>query len=292
MMSSSRLQPVFDVFFVVVTTDNSFNEFVATPLYILRHSLYFEILCKNLREDCHEREAAAPAEGTCSMDLFLAYEDNPSKEHGLYYFNKLSIMFDVISSSPASSRRAARRKTTRRSSTPNSLQLTDCDRFHSSGTADAPQNSSSATTGAPEKPVPTAAMTRAAVTSAVSDALSLYTGRGSDNTQHGRAGTRRRSPTSLTTASRGTTTRAVAAASNTSCSVRTARVGRRSRSLVSFGHLSVGRDRRGERLVKDAGCLRYVAGDWGDPLADVADDRLHRDRDAGVSLLVKDHRDA
>ena len=43
-----------------------------------------------------------PPMGTCSKDLFLAYEDNPSKEHGLY--NKLCIMFGVISSSPASSR--------------------------------------------------------------------------------------------------------------------------------------------------------------------------------------------
>ena len=40
MMCSSRCRPVFDVFFVVVTADNSFNEFVATPLYILRQTLY------------------------------------------------------------------------------------------------------------------------------------------------------------------------------------------------------------------------------------------------------------
>ena len=40
MMSSSRCRPVFDIFFVVIATDNSFNEFVATPLYILRQTLY------------------------------------------------------------------------------------------------------------------------------------------------------------------------------------------------------------------------------------------------------------
>ena len=57
----------------------------------------------NLRERTAKREKPLlPLMGTCSKDLFLAYEDNPSKEHGLYNF-KLCIMFGVIRSSPASS---------------------------------------------------------------------------------------------------------------------------------------------------------------------------------------------
>ena len=38
-----------------------------------------------------------PLMGTCSKNLFLAFEYNSSKEHGLYDFNKLRIMFGVIS---------------------------------------------------------------------------------------------------------------------------------------------------------------------------------------------------
>ena len=56
----------------------------------------FENNDKNLSEGIATREKPLlPLMGTCSKDLFLAYEDNPSKEHGLY--NKLRIMFGVIS---------------------------------------------------------------------------------------------------------------------------------------------------------------------------------------------------
>ena len=58
----------------------------------------FENSDKNLRERIATREKPLlPPMGTCSKDLFLAYEDNSSKEHGLYNFNKLRIMFGVIS---------------------------------------------------------------------------------------------------------------------------------------------------------------------------------------------------
>ena len=58
----------------------------------------FENNYKNLREKIAKSERPLlPLMGTCSKDLFLAYEYNSSKEHGLYNFNKLRIMFGVIS---------------------------------------------------------------------------------------------------------------------------------------------------------------------------------------------------
>ena len=50
MMGSSRLQPAFDVFFVVVTADKCVQRiWESTSLYFETDSLYFEILCREIR---------------------------------------------------------------------------------------------------------------------------------------------------------------------------------------------------------------------------------------------------
>ena len=57
----------------------------------------FENNYKNLREKIAKSEKPLlPLMGTCSKDLFLAFEYNSSKEYGLDNF-KLRIMFGVIS---------------------------------------------------------------------------------------------------------------------------------------------------------------------------------------------------
>ena len=58
---------------------------------------------KDLREFATSEKQLLALVETCSKDLFLAYEYNSSKEHGFNNFDKLRIMFGVISSSPASS---------------------------------------------------------------------------------------------------------------------------------------------------------------------------------------------